>query len=210
VKEADKNIAAEREKPTMRNNYPFIVIEGIDGCGKTTAGKSLAGAIGAEFFQTPSGTWRKYRGIVENAHPILRFFYYLCATVCSSCELPGLLQDRPVVCDRYIYSTWCYHIVYGCNFLRRVDLHSAPVIWPDAVFFLYVNSAEREKRVSCRSNNTKKDMESDILEKVQSDFLKMKGMHIIDTSKLTPEGVLQAVLRTAGSSGKRIVDGRFN
>lgn len=43
----------------------FIVLEGIDGAGKTTAGKILANRIGGIFYQTPSSFWMKYRSVVE-------------------------------------------------------------------------------------------------------------------------------------------------
>ena len=171
----------------------FIVIEGVDGSGKTSVGKILAERLRAVYYKTPSGLWQKYRRIVENKNPLLRFTYYLFATICSSFEISGILKKKSVVCDRYIYSTWCHHFVYGCRFLKLMPVHSFPVKKPDLIFYLSVSDNERERRISMRKGNTEKDKDSLTLMEIQKNFSKISNMKKIDTTNCKVSEVVEKI-----------------
>ena len=189
----------------MSNRNAFIVLEGVDGSGKTTVGKELSKRLGARFYQTPSGFFRNCRDVVENWHPMLRFFLYLSASIHSSFEISRILKENPVVCDRYIYSTWTYHMVYGCKFLEHISLHWLPIRHPDTVYYLCVSKREREERISSRRNNTKKDMDSDLLEKVDKVFKKLKILVQINTTNRNKEEVVNTIFKHICGSEKNIL-----
>ena len=186
----------------MLNKKIFIALEGVDGSGKTYVGKELSKKLDAIFYQTPSGFWQRHRGIVENRHPAIRFFFYLLATIHSSFEICRLLKKRPVVCDRYIYSTWCHHIVYGCNFLRYISFSILPIKVPDKVYCLYVSTEERERRISIRHANTQKDKDSETLEKVQKAFMQFKEIALIDSSNQSKSEVVDMIFNQILSQSK--------
>ncbi|OIO07680.1 hypothetical protein AUJ27_02095 [Candidatus Falkowbacteria bacterium CG1_02_37_44] len=183
------------------NKHLFIVIEGVDGSGKTTVGEKLAEEINAVFYQTPSKFWRKKRNIVENSNVVIRFFYYFIATIFSTVEIRKILKTESVICDRYVYSTWAYHIVYGFSLLRFVSpfLIFYAFQKPDKAYYLYVSRTERENRISNRSKNTLKDRDSDTLKKTQEEFIKFSDLVIIDTSNINVEKVVNLITKDLGS-----------
>ena len=183
----------------MLSKCLFIVIEGIDGTGKTSVCKSLSEKLGAVNYKTPSGRWQKYRSVVEDRHPFIRFIYYLLSTVCSSLEISKLLRRNSVVCDRYIHSTWCHHIVYGCRFLKSIPVSRLPVKKPDLIYYLTVTSSEREKRINMRKGNNLKDKDSESLLKVHKYFSRIKDMRRVDTTHRDVTEVVDLIFRDAAS-----------
>ncbi len=178
-----------------KNNNFFIVLEGVDGSGKTSASKMLAEKTGAVFYQTPSGFWRKHRHRVENAPVFFRFIFYLLATIHASFEISRILKNKSVICDRYIHSTWAYHIVYGCNFLKYVPLYLLPIKKPDKVYHLMVSRTEREKRISNRKHNVQRDLDSDSLETVHSNLVQLPNLIPVDTNGLSQEQVAHFIFK---------------
>ncbi len=168
------------------------MLEGVDGSGKTTAAKDLANTLNAVYYQTPKGLWRKYRQLAEGKGVLIRFLYYLLATIFSSWEIFYLirLRKKTVICDRYILSTWANHQIRGCRFLQYLSPRLVPIIRPDKTFFLHVSTEEREVRIGSRLANDVSDSDSLLLEKVQSLMMSYPEMHIIGTSDRTPREVL--------------------
>ena len=179
----------------MSVDRPFIVIEGVDGSGKTTVGQLLAERLDAVFFQTPSGWWRQKRSIVEEAPAPIRFIYYLLATIYASIQIKKALKQRALVCDRYLYSTWAHHIANGCRFLRRIPPGLVPVVKPDHTIYLTVNPFQREQRIQTRPDNTASDLDSTTMKSVNHEFTKLPGMIHIDTTHLCPAGVVDEIIK---------------
>lgn len=187
----------------MSSERHFIVIEGIDGSGKTTIGRKLANRLGAVFYQTPSGVWRKYRNIVEGKPPIIRCIYYLFATIASSFEISAMLRYNSVVCDRYIYSTWAYHLGYGCNCLKVVPFYRLPITKPNKTYYLQVDNSERERRIRFRNNNTYRDMDSVSLDSINNIFMSMGNLVCVDTTGLCEDDVVELLITQVKSNNNQ-------
>lgn len=185
----------------MSNERAFIVMEGVDGSGKTTIGKRLAEMIGASFCQTPMGFWRRNRAIVENGKPFLRFLFYLVATIHSSIVISKVLKKDSVVCDRYIHSTLAHHIVYWNKLVEKISPKVFPIKKPHFVFYLYSRGDVRDQRVSQRRTNKPKDLDSQSLQKVHEAFLGFKDVIPIDTSDMFVEDVVNLIVKKLEDDG---------
>lgn len=179
----------------MSNERVFIVIEGSDGSGKTSVARIVAERIEAVFYQTPSSFWRDYREIVEGKPVLIRFLYYLLATVWSSAEIAMLLRHGPVVCDRWIYSTWVHHIVYGLRLIKKIPCRYVPLFSiPSHAFLLSVSEEERARRILSRAGNNRRDLDFRSLVQVQNLFTQISDLKEIDTSKMSIMEVAETIL----------------
>jgi dTMP kinase len=104
---------------------PLIVLEGIDGCGKSTQAERLASALTARGTppvrqREPGGTrlGEKVRALLldsaTEACPVAELFGYLTARaqLCHSVLAPALAEGRWVLMDRFWPSTIAYQ-AYG-------------------------------------------------------------------------------------------------
>ncbi len=104
---------------------PLIVLDGIDGCGKSTQIERLAVRLGERGHQPlrlrePGGTilGEQVRALLLDkatvACPTAELFGYLTARaqLCHSVIAPALAERRVVLLDRFWYATMAYQ-VYG-------------------------------------------------------------------------------------------------
>ncbi len=96
------------------NRAPIIVIEGLDGVGKTTLSRGLARALGARWLTTPGAALRdpETRRRFEAAYAscrVARSVAYGATVLAVGKEALALAQaGTPVVIDRYWLSTLAY------------------------------------------------------------------------------------------------------
>lgn len=126
----------------------LIVLEGISGSGKTEIGEQLSQQISAQYYTTPPAMFRKIR---EEADRTLclksRFLFYLSSVVQASWEISKILETQSVVCDKYIWSTICYHTVFGLN----VEMPPpATCRQPDHIFLIVCEEEKRLERLRRR------------------------------------------------------------
>ena len=95
----------------VKNKFPLIAIEGIDGAGKTTVAKLLAEEINGVYYKTPSQKFSQCRMLFEgnSRRSLSRFLFYASILWAAWDEIKNALQTKPVVVDRYILSTKIYH-----------------------------------------------------------------------------------------------------
>jgi len=107
----------------------FIVLDGPDGCGKTTQAKLLAQwlqeqGVPTELFRDPGGTaiGEKIRQILLNSEHIAmstatEVLLYMAARAQLWAEkiAPALKDNRCVVLDRWLSSTCAYQRHVGCS-----------------------------------------------------------------------------------------------
>mgnify|MGYP000924437420 CR=1 FL=1 len=172
----------------------FIVLEGVDGSGKTTVGKALAQKMDACFCQTPMGLWRKKRAIVENKNSFFRFLFYVVATIHSSIIISRILKNDSVVCDRYIHSTLAHHVVYWNKLVGRLSPNVFPIKRPHFVFYLYSRVEIRDQRTLQRESNKPKDLDSKSLQQVHEAFLGFTEILPIDTSDISVNEVVNLII----------------
>ncbi|XP_046847252.1 UMP-CMP kinase 2, mitochondrial-like isoform X2 [Xenia sp. Carnegie-2017] len=158
-KEHSNDIFAIAEPSTYLN--PFIVVEGLDGVGKTTLVTNLARRIkNAQLVVTPPQAINEYRQImVKQCQPLCRAFYslgnYLTAKI-----VKDSLMFNTVVLDRYWHSSAAYAIALEskCGNERNIPTKGHPLYkWPEdlmkpsAVIFLELGEEDRIRRLRGRS-----------------------------------------------------------
>jgi thymidylate kinase len=125
----------------------FIVLEGISGSGKTEIGTRLAEYISARYYTTPSTLFRQIREKADKSLCLeARFLFYLSSVVQASWEISKILETQSVVCDKYIWSTICYHSVYGLK-VKLPPLNTYRQ--PNYVFLIVCDEEKRLKRLRC-------------------------------------------------------------
>jgi len=145
----------------------FIVIEGLDGSGKSTVTKLLAERFTAHnmpsyttFEPTKNPIGELMRSIlsgkvknIENEAIALLFaadrYQHLKSEI-----LPALERSH-VICDRYYYSSMAYQGVDPDTLERVVSYNQAvmPIRKPDIVFFLNITPKECFRRVEQRGED---------------------------------------------------------
>jgi dTMP kinase len=181
----------------------FIVLEGIDGSGKTTQAKLLAawlrgcGRAVLETFEPTHGHYgRRYRSWARgdlDAKPeeVLGWFVEDRREHVASVIEPALARGEVVICDRYAASTRAYQVAQGIEraLVERVlGAHSFPQ--PDATLWLRVPIAMAVERMG--SAASERFERADFLARVDAEYERI-GLAPIDASG-SPEQV-QAELR---------------
>ena len=174
----------------------FVVIEGIDGSGKTTCAQFLAQKMNGIYYKTPSGIFEKMRTEVEKTkNADARFTFYLAASFFASSEISSIIQRNVVVCDRYIYSTLAYHRALGVKL--SFDCEENAVLQPDFYFYLYAKEEVLQKRMNIRGNKTRQDIELEknrkLQKKIHDEYVKFPLIQI-DTSEIEPNEVCAKIL----------------
>ncbi len=100
----DVHVAKAREELEYDGNHAeaaVILLEGLDGVGKTTAAKNLSSQLNARLLKTPPACitpWRKY--FDEREESTRRIFYEM-GNILLSRELRLAKPDEVIVLDRY-------------------------------------------------------------------------------------------------------------
>ncbi|CAH1117953.1 unnamed protein product [Phaedon cochleariae] len=144
-------------------SHPFIVLEGLDGSGKSTTGTKFAKKIGAKKWQTPPASISHIRHLFDD-DKVLRTAYYSLGNYIAGLEVEIMLKDQPIVMDRYWHSTAAYAMVQWIHDNKGKyemppagdEIYCWPddLFKPDIVFFLDVSEQVRAQRLSRRTEST--------------------------------------------------------
>jgi dTMP kinase len=142
----------------------FIVIEGLDGSGKSTVSQSLAKKLNAELLTTPGSCFKDIRKQLDDNFadiPKARQLIYMASVLNVSAKIKELKTEaQHVVVDRYWLSTQVYHcwMSGGHHFkLREVE---DELLKPDLTVYLDLPMIERSKRIKFRNNHTHEDLQT--------------------------------------------------
>jgi dTMP kinase len=186
----------------------FIVVEGIDGSGKSTVAARVADELarrGRKVLRTrePGGTplGEKIRGLLLDAKnsemvPFTELFLYMAsrAQLVDEVIRPSLKKGVDVICDRYYYSTAAYQGAagrVGIPIVLSVAEKIAKFERPDLVALLDIDPAVARRREGIRDDR----IESKGLEyqkKVRAGFLQMakrdrRRVRVFDASRPADE-----------------------
>ena len=140
----------------------FIVLDGPDGCGKTTQLKLLASCLevkGVEVIQTcdPGGTkiggqisrLLKYDAQGEmDVHTEALLFMASRAQLVAEVIKPALEKGKTVLCDRFISATCAYQgsSSYPVDKIIKLGKFAVGDIWPDLTIILDIPAKEGRDR----------------------------------------------------------------
>ena len=185
----------------------FIVLEGIDGTGKSTQTQRLASyfsALGREVVlsrEPTDGPWgKKLResattGRLEPEEE-LEYFLHDRKEHVENLILPSLREGKVVILDRYYFSTMAYQ---GCRGfdpaeIRRRNEEFAPR--PDHLFILDIDVETALQRIGHRGDTANHFEKQDSLQRCRDIFLTLVGesfVHIIPAHGTPDEITLQLI-----------------
>jgi thymidylate kinase len=164
----------------------FIVIEGLDGVGKTAVGTALAARLGGRYLHTPPELFGPIRAAVDRvASPQTRFLFYLSAVSYASQQFEEMLAQMTIVCDRYIASTIAYQGAMDDQLLEIV--RGVELLQPDITFYLVADEAVRRRRLAARSKpcgHADQLLEdATYLARVDALYRAQPGIEVVDTTR---------------------------
>jgi dTMP kinase len=182
----------------------FITVDGVDGVGKTTICKTIAEATGAYYFKSPSSPFNDMRATVDKiADPLTRYFFYRAATQHDSRVIRELLaQGKSVICDRYIYSTYAYHMAMDKQLANIFEMTG--LLTPDFRFLLTASAEVRWQRIAERFTDQSYDkhLERDsALQQGASDVFQTLELVEINTTHMGVIEVLDVILKHIACQG---------
>jgi len=163
----------------------FIVIEGIDGTGKSTQVRLLAewfaaqGREGIASREPTDGPWgKKLRDSAASGRlaPTEELEYFLKDRRQHVEELiaPALAAGKVVILDRYYFSTMAYQGARGFDptEIRRLNEEFAPL--PDLLLILDLEVSAAHQRIGARGDATNEFEQREALERCRQIFLSLK------------------------------------
>ena len=174
----------------------FIVLEGIDGTGKSTQCQLLAEwfrGLGREVVTSreptdgPWGTKLRQSAASGRLSPEDELDYFLKDRRQHVEELiaPSLAVGKVVILDRYYFSTMAYQGARGFDpqEIRQKNEEFAPV--PDHLFILDIDVDTALSRIGGRGDTANEFEQREALQKCRDIFLSLSGepfAHLIDSS----------------------------
>jgi dTMP kinase len=179
----------------------FIVLEGIDGCGKSTHAKMLARWLqsrGYEVLLTAEPTKGKIGKMIRKVlsgdvslEPAALALLFAADRVEHVKEIQAALDaSKIVVCERYYHSNIAYQGAQGVDrqWLLKIN-EFAPK--PDLVFLL-----DLDPKAGAQRTDTNEIFENeDFLSRVRSGYLNFRDMRIVYSSR--PINEVESELRSA-------------
>ncbi len=181
----------------------FIVLDGPDGCGKSTQTKLLAEWIQKQgttcvSFRDPGSTdiGEKIREILLNPEHIrmdtqteLLLYMAARAQLWSECVKPTLEKGDCVLMDRWVSSTCAYQgYAGGFGIEKVIDVaeHCLERLWPDITVILDVDLATARQRMN-RELDRMENKGVEYHKKVRAGFLRLaemrKDIFIVDAGR---------------------------
>ncbi len=174
----------------------FIVIEGIDGTGKSTQARNLAAHFesqgrGVIVSREPTdGPWgRKLRESAATGRlspqDELEYFLKDRRQHVEEKISPALAAGKVVILDRYYFSTMAYQGARGFDptEIRRMNEDFAPV--PDLLLILDLDVNTAHRRIGRRGDSTNEFEKKESLEKCREIFLSLRSepfVRVVDSS----------------------------
>lgn len=166
--------------------HPFIALEGLSGVGKSSVAMALAAQLNGQVYKTPCETLCSIRDIVDRQYSLnARFLFYLAGVYQASDEIRQILPRHPIICDRYILTTVCYHRSLGVKLANRIYDDLAQ---PNLTVLLTCSDEERLLRINRRgwSYNDIQERISRVEQALLAEYLS-HGVLTLDTTSISAE-----------------------
>lgn len=159
----------------------LVVLEGIDGCGKSTVAKEVARRLGerAVLTREPTDSWigrAVKEGDGSEISPYTDALLFMADRAQHTLEMAEMVrQGRLVVCDRYYHSTVAYQTAslrrrgLGDNFAWLLDANTRISLKPDITFLLVLPPERMPERISDRGERSRFER-LDFLEEVARNY----------------------------------------
>lgn len=173
----------------------FIVLEGIDGSGKTTLRDGICDSLrkkGYDAITTAEPTEGMLGSILRNGgtdNQLAEALLFVADRACHTDEIvENLEKGISVVCDRYYASTLAYQSAGsgGPDYDLLVTLNELATIEPDITFLLDIDPEKGMARVDDRGEERSKFEKLDFQRRVRAKYLSIaeeKGFVILDASE---------------------------
>ena len=186
----------------------FIVFEGIDGAGSSTAVEGIKKYLienGTDVFTTKEPTTeseagRKIKKILKEAIKIdpIEFQILYAKDRKEHLEkqiIPALNSGKTVLSARYFFSTYAFGVADGANVEYLMELNR-DFLYPDLIFLLKVRAKTAIKRIDNRGNPKELFEKEEILIKVAQAYdslaQRFRNFKIINAEK-SKEEVLEEI-----------------
>ncbi|MDC5726931.1 dTMP kinase [Vibrio europaeus] len=142
----------------------FIVIEGLDGSGKSTVSKHLAEKLNAKLLTTPGAGFKEVRKQLDTVfehNPKARQLFYMATVLNVASEAQRFIDSgQNVVVDRYWLSTQVYHHWMSNGQCYTLDEVESELLAPDLTVYLDLSVDERIARINNRNYCTREDKQT--------------------------------------------------
>ncbi|XP_034231123.1 UMP-CMP kinase 2, mitochondrial-like [Thrips palmi] len=157
-----KGYDPEKKLSELHNRHPLIVVEGLDASGKTTVTHLLSKRLGGVKMSTPGPQFAALRPFFDQQPNHIRRAYYSLTNYAAALEINELLEEKPVILDRFWHSTAAYALAGEVDDVAMLPPAGDQIYqwpkdlkpYPEKVIFLQVTEAERMKRISRRQTAT--------------------------------------------------------
>lgn len=131
----------------------FVVVEGLDGAGKSSLVKELAATFGAQILSSSNAISAEVRAACDGMHGMRgtsrQLFYAYSVSLTSDAAGRALQQGTHVVVDRYWASTIAYPRVLG-DATDAIERIATTLLTPTLTLFLDAPRAVRAARIEGR------------------------------------------------------------
>lgn len=186
----------------MTEKHRVFALEGLDGTGKTTAGKILAEQTEATYYYwMDKNRLKHFRKLLDNAPVHLRFLYYTAAAIDTYFQAESLREDADVFVDRTMLSTIAYHKALGVSDAWISVIPQATINQIDTLIYFTASEETRLQRMSDRHSSgaqhmTEADKKSLLIGRsVDKEFRAIipERTLIVDTDNKQPQEIVDFV-----------------
>jgi UMP-CMP kinase 2, mitochondrial len=149
----------------LHRAHPIIVVEGLDGVGKTTMTTSLAAKLGGVLVRTPDPSLEPLRALFRSLDEPLARAFYCGANYLAASAVGELSKTQPVVLDRWWCSTCAMTLAGrpGCTVQGLPPVTDPIYQWPNDLptfnvgVLLQVDEAIRRLRMKRRNDENEEE-----------------------------------------------------
>ncbi len=192
------------------NSPLFVVLEGIDGSGKTSAiskVKEHLESLGHKVMITMEPTKGAIGNLVaetDDLTPESEALLFTADRACHTKEISGWLEEGyDVICDRYYASTLAYQSASGLDRDWLYSINSKVIMEPDVHILLDIDPEVSLTRVDKRGEKVSRFEKLDYLRKVRAAYLEIAESYeltVLDASR-SKDDVLKDIIE--------LIDGRI-